>query len=63
MSNYDIWKDKVSSNFVGQISDVVSKVYRKVTHGWTLKKLESQNLTPIGGEWRFHNSEDVQKFM
>ena len=32
-SNYNIWEDNISSNFVGQMSDVVSKVHRKVTHG------------------------------
>ena len=42
MSNYNIWKENVSFNFVGQMSDVVSNVHRKVTHGWTLKKLEAQ---------------------
>jgi hypothetical protein len=41
MSNYNIWKDNVSSNFVGQMPDVVSKVHRKVTHGWILEKLEA----------------------
>lgn len=44
MSNYNIWKENISCNFVGQMSDVVSKVHRKVTHGWTLEKLEAQKF-------------------
>jgi hypothetical protein len=44
MSNYNIWKDNVSSNFVGQMPDMVLKVHQKVTHGWTLEKLEAQKF-------------------
>ena len=45
------------------MSDVVFKVHRKVTHGWILEKLKAQKLTPIGGQWSFHNSQDVEKHM
>lgn len=50
MTNYNIWKDNVSSNFVGQMPDVVSKVHRKFTHGWTLEKLETQKFN--SDRWR-----------
>lgn len=44
ISKYNNWKDNISSNFVGQMSDVILKVHQKNTYDWMLEELELQKF-------------------
>ena len=41
MSNYNTYYDNVSSNFVGQMPDVILKEHQKVTHCWKLEEIKA----------------------